>query len=272
MILNNSIWQHLVATKKIKPPLKTYVDSLLFYFLGNSALNVSDYRSILEIGVGGSTHLLHELAHRTNSTLNLVDNEVLNKIDSFISRLIPPAQIISYKNDSRELLSSFSNISYIHLDGSKMPSIVSNDMAIAYRSLSKHGLICHDDYGNNRWPAVTIETLKYVLDDKLKFVLIGDSSAWLCKTEDHSMWLEYLTNNIEFNWLLELCNGTLSNNAADQYFYLNSTVKVTNRPDKSYDKELYQSKLLLYAQAPYYLVMPYGEQSRAGMSMLNSTL
>ena len=175
---------HLVSSNKLDPAGKTYSDSLLFYYLGQVAISntISD---MLEIGVGGSTSILHELSAKHNSLLYLNDIDI-SRVNQYCNDL--PLQLANskYKKlifDSTKLTNDM-QLGYVHVDGSKHYEITVSDLSIAVENLVDMGLICQDDYGNNKHPAVTRAVQSLINDGKLTMLCVGDSSAWLCKPGD----------------------------------------------------------------------------------------
>lgn len=264
--LENSDWLRSIINKEFRPPLKTYADSLLFYSIGAV---VQEHLSgdILEIGVGGSTAPLIYLANQFKSQIHLVDNEHLNKIDEFCGKFVSSTNIIKHRIDSTTISkSSMTELSYVHVDGSKNYNIAKNDIEKSLENLSEFGIICQDDYGNNRWPTIASIIHEYILTGKLKMLIVGDSSAWLCRPHVHSFWMKFFRSDVELSWIFEFVNANNSQNigSLDEYFFLNACLSVTNyiRTD---EKDKFQLYLLQHSLTPGYLVMPYPDQARAGI-------
>jgi hypothetical protein len=79
---------------------------------------------------------------------------------------------------------------YCHLDGSKDYKIALNDLQFSTDNLSVNGLICQDDYGNNKWPTVTDAVQDMISAGKLVMLVVGDSSAWLTRPEYYDHWMD----------------------------------------------------------------------------------
>ena len=75
---NNTRFLKLVAKNIICPALKTYADTVLFYYLGYLATS-NTLGDIVEIGVGGSTHPLIELAE-TNGKIFFIIVGITNNM------------------------------------------------------------------------------------------------------------------------------------------------------------------------------------------------
>jgi hypothetical protein len=270
MILDQCKWPVLVSKKDILPSLKTYADTLLFYYLGELSLKNSQ-GSLLEIGVGGSTYVLSELANSNNRDFYIIDfdPERLHYY-TFEKVFFPTVKTHKLCIDSNEIRNSnINNLSYIHLDGDKDYSSVMNDLTFAIENLVPMGIICQDDYGNNKWPTITIGVLNSL--DKLSILFIGDSSIWLVRKEDHQLWLSILKNDDEFNVLakyLNISNSTKSLNHNTEYLFMNFFKNNYSNIDRI-SKEQYRYYKKIHNNRKGYLQMPYKIQSEIGRSIFN---
>lgn len=274
MILDQAKFLDLVNQKIIPESLKTYSDSLLFYILGYLSIS-QDRRDILEIGPGGSTYPLRNLSHITKTTLHLVDTNK-NAIEKVCAGdFFPQEKVVKHISNSLDLkgVTWANNIGYVHIDGSKNSEICKNDIQVSLDMLQPRGLICQDDYGNNKHPAVTIATSYFVNQGKLKFVVIGDSSAWLCKPEDYDFWLDCIHNNQEIKLLSSFLNLNFSRdslNTQEHYFFLQSYIEDNVSDLQNIDTKHLQYLLRLIAcNSPGYLQMPYKYQSRIGNHLID---
>ena len=275
MSLTEAIFLELVRDRKIQPSLKTYADSLLFYFLGHCSISKSNY-DMLEIGVGGSTYVLRDLSHVTGNKLHLVDCDSHEIERTTSGDFFQQEKVVKHVIDSANLKhAKLDNIGYIHIDGSKDFELCNNDIEMSIKLLQPGGLICQDDYGNNKHPAVTIATNYFVNQKKLKFVIIGDSSAWLCKPEDYDHWIEILKNHKESILLSQFVNLNSAEESvgvpkSEDYFYLRDGV--TNVVLDLYNQEkndLFYLLKLFTCNNINYLQMPYKQQSKVGNRIVN---
>jgi len=270
---------HLVSSNKLDAAGKTYSDSLLFYYLGQVAISntISD---MLEIGVGGSTSILHELSAKHNSLLYLNDTDI-SRVNQYCSDL--PLQLANskYKKlifDSTKLTNDM-QLGYVHVDGSKNYEITVSDLSIAVENLVDMGLICQDDYGNNKHPAVTRAVQSLINDGKLTMLCVGDSSAWLCKPGDYKEWIDLLYYDDEFNLLKELLNISNSYYLGDipEYLYMNainqidiSDIGIDNINNSSYRMTYFNT--IISNDCDRYLTMPFVSQSTIGANIFSSKI
>jgi hypothetical protein len=263
-VLDNLKTWALVASDQLTPALKSYSDSLLFYYLGHLAIKQTN-KPILEIGVGGSTHLLHELSVNNNQEYYIVDINS-NNIDQYTD--IP---YFSKDTIKKLLINSLSmkdadlpTLSYVHIDGDKNFIVTKNDLEYAASKLAPMGIICQDDYGNNKWPGVTLAVQAMINECKLELLFIGDSSCWLVKKQDHRDWIFLLENDDEFNSLRYLLQIQSSKNQffLPEYLWMNSAFSNSNYTVTQSQVEYY--KTLLNYNHDSYLRMPYSTQSQIG--------
>lgn len=260
---SDGIQQRLVPTS-----LKTYADTLLFYYLGYLAVKYSS-QSILEIGIGGSTVPLKELASKCNTTLYLCDPDK-QRIDLLLTAQpeINNPEMVPIVESSINLDAHINHkLSYIHIDGDKNFLTNCKDLQFSASHLADHGIICQDDYGNNKWPTVT--NAVHASLDGLEFLLVGDSSAWLVKKEAHKFWIDILKNDLEFNLLREFLNIHSSKKLlghTPDYFFMNGLLDIFRDFDLPEDRLSYYVTLFKYASTEY-LRMPYGPQSTVGSNV-----
>lgn len=257
---------------EISASLKSYADTLLFYFLGVHCA----HSNILEIGLGGSSYLLRDIAAQCQKQLWLVDNELEaienygSKSDLFTNELLKT--IYQDSQDFARELASDQKFSYIHLDGGKEFYQVHNDLELAINHLDNYGIICQDDFGNNKWPTVTNCVYQLMQEHELEFLIIGDSSCWLVKKADKPLWIQYLSQLEEFNLLQELLSIASSKILQDNanYFFLSTNCfrlgTLHYQGDQS-SRLAYFSKLLKNNDRKY-LKMPYENQSQIGINII----
>lgn len=276
MIINNLQFLKYVRKNKIMPALKTYADTLLFYYLGHLALHHGK-GNILEIGVGGSTYALRELSMNTQSEFYAVDNEpsrihdFIND-DEFFSNSMTQAICIA----STDLNSvTLKNISYVHIDGDKNYQIAAKDLSYAMDNLSSMGIICQDDYGNNKWPSITSAVHDLINDKKFQLLMVGDSSAWIVRKDDYENWMKILYLDKEFVFLrkfLNIADSSLALEHNPSYFFMNffknpylNSNEITDKQEIEYYRclEKYNHKT--------YLKMPYVIQSQPGRALFKQS-
>jgi hypothetical protein len=262
---SDGIQQRIVPTS-----LKTYADTLLFYYLGHLSINYTS-KNILEIGIGGSTIPLKELAGNHSKTLYLCDPDKY-RMDLLIkeSPSIPNPELVSILDLSNNLKNHVSvndKMGYIHIDGDKNFLVNCNDLRFAQEHLAAGGIICQDDYGNNKWPTVT--NAVHANLDNLEILLVGDSSVWLTSKEHHQFWINYLNQDQEFNFLKEFLNIHSSSKLlgfVPEYFFMNGLLKIIRDKELPDERTKYFVTLFKYASSEY-LKMPYGPQSTIGSNV-----
>jgi len=263
MILNNAQFLKNASKKLALCSLKSYSDTLLFYYLGYLAIQHTQ-KPIAEIGVGGSSSALQELSEKYKTTYYAIDSSQ-QRLDDFVplNGFFAKSKTQHVCKNSQTLSSDdFKCLGYVHLDGDKNRATVENDLLFSINTLSNNGIICQDDYGNNKWPSVTRAVHAVSEKGLVKPIIIGDSSVWLVKSEDHGRWMSWLQHDNELKILSQYINLSYSDSIGDdEYFYLNYfsfTNFIDTVPYTQYYKKLdsYHSK--------YYLKMPYSVQSQPG--------
>lgn len=262
---SDGLQQRVVPTS-----LKTYADTLLFYYLGYLSVKHTE-QDILEIGIGGSTVPLKELAGNYNKTLYLCDPDKqrmdLVTEDTLLLPSPTMVPILDLSNNLNDYMPVDSKLGYIHIDGDKNFLVNCNDLQFAYKHLAAGGIICQDDYGNNKWPTVT--NAVHANLDNLEILLVGDSSVWLTTKEYHSFWIERLKQDQEFNLLREFLNIHSSSKLlgfTPEYFFMNGLLSIIRDVDLPGTRSDYYVTLFKYASSEY-LKMPYGPQSTVGSNI-----
>lgn len=268
MIVDRAKFLNLVCQEKISCSTKSYSDTLLFYYLGYLA--AQQFGDLLEIGVGGSTYALTELSELTQKTFYVVDQSIERSAIYAANEHWPDAKLTTILDDSRNLhqRTNISALAYCHVDGDKDYEITKSDLEFCLNHLAVNGIICQDDYGNNKWPTVTdvIKELEY--NNKIKFVLVGDSSVWITRPEYLDHWMNLLKNDYEFSLLSALCNVGSSTHLSKypEYLILQSAYNKSIITDYNVDEQDYFDKLLSWSNSSY-LKMPYPKQSTPGTMM-----
>jgi hypothetical protein len=272
LTLQNLQFLELAMRDKILPSLKTYADTLLFYYLGHLALENTE-GLLSEIGVGGSTYALRELSEKKQRTLYVIDKDQC-RVDDFVleQRFFKNAKIQNLVIDSLTLRNlNLSNMSYVHLDGDKNYEICHSDLDWAMTSLAPMGMICQDDYGNNKWPTITSITHELMIKKDFSFLMIGDSSAWLVRSEDRIRWLKILQEDREFNALIPYLNVASSKSIDHRpiYYFMNYFKTQDLKNTKISKEMIYYYKNLDRFNTADYLQMPYKIQSEVGRALPN---
>lgn len=274
MITNNAKFLDLVSENQVRAALKTYSDSILFYYLGYlSATNASG--TISEIGVGGSTYILTELSELTNKEFLIIDNNS-ERTDFFKDTTHWPRATVKVVVDDSQVVASNERIeqfAYCHIDGDKNFKITVSDIEFYLTHLSVNGLICHDDYGNHKWPTVTDAVKQLEHEDRLKIVMVGDSSVWFTRPEYYQYWMQLLKTDYEFSLLKPLCNIVSSSllDKTPEYFFMQAGLCQTIVEDYSTEEIEYFNALLKHSPENQhnseYLQMPYPLQSTFGCEL-----
>ena len=252
----------LVSERELIPSLKTFNDTVLFYYLGRLACEQSTGQ-LLEIGTGGSTYPLLELSSDFEREFTLIDYNQL-VVDSITTKRavkhFAKARTNVLIQDSVKLTTTDA-IAYAHIDGSKNYRIALHDLEFSTANLAPNGLICQDDYGNNKWATVTDAVYTMINNKQLQMLFVGDSSAWLTRPEYYEHWMSVLRTDTEFAALGPFLN--IADSAVQEkypgYFFMQSlmTPKPENISEEMFD---YYDQLLSF-NSEQYLQMPYAEQS-----------
>jgi hypothetical protein len=274
LIANNAKFLDLVSEKHIRAALKSYSDSILFYYLGYlSATNASG--KISEIGVGGSTYILTELSELANKEFVIIDNDA-NRIHFFKNTTHWPKANVSTIVDDSVTVAQYKDIpkfSYGHVDGTKNFKTTVSDINFYLDHLAVNGLVCQDDYGNHKWPTVTDAVKQIEYEGRLKIVLVGDSSVWFTKPEYYDYWMGLLKTDYEFSLLTPLCNIVSSTllERTPEYFFMQATLNHSIVEDYSPEEIEYFNTLLKNSPEKQsnseYLKMPYLAQSAIGVEL-----
>lgn len=277
MLLENPKFLELATKNKSFTPLKSFSDSLLFYFVGSMCL--SNDGDILEIGCGGSTYVLYELATKYNRLFTLCDLR-----ESYADMHFPYYSecnvnaIIDYSSTLTN--HEIKPIVYTHVDGDKNYNTTSNDLQFCIDNLAPYGIICQDDYGNNKWPSITQAVANFVQQGKLKIIIVGDSSVWLTKPEYYDYWMDTLANDREFNILMAYLGMQESKKILEcdpNYLFINTLNYAPMWRDQIVDNYQYikglcssdELRLLrdihAYKDKAQFLKMPYPGQSEPGI-------
>lgn len=271
MITNTAKFLSLVHQKKIITAYKSYNDTLLFYYIGNLALS-NGTGNLFEIGIGGSSYPLMELSSDHSRKFIAIDVDIglLNNFVTSKDNIFSKSIIESYHIDSNDLPNRpdivTNNLSYCHIDGSKDYETTLNDLKYCIDHLANNGIICQDDYGNNKWPTITDAVQNLIYNGQLTMLVVGDSSCWLTKPEYYNYWMDIFSNDIEFQILSPFVNLTNSKNLNKNpnYFFMNALEsKVEIVPDNEI-LDYYDSLLELIDDQ--YLRMPFEIQSLSGVN------
>lgn len=239
--------------------LKTFTDTLFFYYLAHKASQLAT-GNYVEIGTGGSTHVLQDAAadHRAFTLIDKDPERVEQVLSKWPEKRTATSVIIqSSKTVRPEQLGTHC---FAHIDGDKAYGVTRADMALMLATLGEGGIICQDDYGNNKWPEVTRSVYEFVHSGELRLLMVGDSSAYLVRPKDHDRWWDALESCAEFSvlrWMVSV------HEAPGKYYYQNSgrphATDVDINEWKGYIKRVAMFKLRYGGS---YLKMPYPEQSR----------
>lgn len=266
-VVDRARFLKLVVNNAISPSLKTYSDTLLFYYIGYLAAK-HNQGHLLEIGIGGSTYVLYELSQNLNRMVHLVDIsqnflDAVNYNDFYADISVNPLVIPSEK--LYNISDQIGNVCYCHIDGSKDYNITKSDLRFCIEQLDQYGIICQDDYGNNKWPSVTDAVKDLVYEGKASVLIVGDSSVWLTKPAAHHYWMQALQSDYEMSILAHFVNLSSAKshlNVLQDYYFMNSaTVECI----------LFQDSLVIdyfnrlcHLDHENYLKMPYSRQSSPG--------
>ena len=260
----------LVANNLIDSALKTYSDTILFYYLGHLAISNTE-GDIVEIGVGGSTYPMIELAEIYDKTFSVIDSnkeriEKYSDITYWPNAKLKKILINSNHLKYRQITDKFS---YCHIDGDKNFITTTSDIEFCLEQLSFNGLICQDDYGNHKWPTVTDAVKAFEYNDKIKLIFVGDSSVWFTKPEYYDYWMSLLEKDYEYSLLVALCNINSSKHQLKKnpaYFYMNSIFNKFKKDNYSEYELDYCNKLIeIYSESHHWYVRnPYTTQSMFG--------
>jgi hypothetical protein len=157
-------------------------------------------------------------------------------------------------------------LSYCHIDGSKSIATTKSDLEYCLNNLSTNGIICQDDFGNNKWPTIVDVVKDLEFEKKLKIILVGDSSVWITRPEYYDYWMTLLATDKEFKLLSNLlhCVSSGPMGRTPSYYFLNSVcaAEISCTDPEELD---YYNALLQYTHG--YLIMPYLNQSTPGVKL-----
>lgn len=270
MVLNKCKFLKCKVTFNLKYPLKTYSDTLLFYYLGILALQNSN-GNLFEIGLGGSSNVLYELSENFERTVTLCDmnpNALVNHKPCFSN-----ANIEFIIDDSKFLHNkTLDPLAYVHIDGDKNFNVTYSDCLFALQNLQSNGIICQDDFGNNKFPTVTQAIYKLIEQEKAKIIVMGDNSIWITRPEFYDFWMNLLNNDYEFNLLKDyigIQEATILGSNFN-YYFLNLMTFDDNIHDRytknkfTQDELNYFQSLNAFKQDSSFLTMPYKGISTPG--------
>jgi len=267
LVTDKAKFLQLATQGKIESALKTFSDTILFYYLGHLALTNDSEGNISEIGVGGSTYPLIELAQLHNKTFYAID-KVQKGLDQCVNTSFwPKAKVekicVNSKNLDRYHVNKTS-FSYSHVDGDKNYNTTLTDIKFYLDNLSINGLICQDDYGNHKWPTVTDAVKELEFQQKIKIIFVGDSSVWFTKPEYYNYWFNLLEQDYEFALLKAVCNicSSLHLGKTPPYFFMQRLFNF-GQPDDYTETQLeyFNTLNVLFCSSNNYLKMPYLSQS-----------
>lgn len=267
----------LSHAEKIFTPLKSFSDSLLFYFIGSLASEKDG--DLLEIGYGGSTYVLYELSSKFKKLLTVCDlkEACVNGHFPYYADAIVNA-VVDYSHTLTQ--QSISPVIYSHVDGDKNYQTTKSDLEFCIGNLAPYGIICQDDYGNNKWPSIAQAVLSLVAENKIKIIVVGDSSVWLTKPEYYDYWMNLLSEDREFSILKAYLGMQESSKILEcnpNYLFINTlnyAPKWSKQVFENYEEiknscseketEILKS-IHTFKDSPRYLKMPYYGQSSPGI-------
>ena len=239
--------------------LKTFADTLFFYYLARRATQLAR-GDLIEIGVGGSTHVLQDVA-QDHGTLTLIDNNTGNNIDQILARWPEQRQDTRVIPQDSETVrpEQLGTYCFAHIDGGKQYEVTRADMELMLATISEGGIICQDDYGNNKHPEVTRSVHEFVSSGQLRLLMVGDSSAYLVRPADHDKWRKALDSCAEFSvlrWMVSV------HEAPGGYYYQNSMdLHATDVDLDEWRGYIKRVTIFKVQHGTHYLKMPYPDQS-----------
>lgn len=266
LVIDKAKFLQLASQGKIGLALKTFSDTILFYYLGHLSLQNNSQGHVSEIGVGGSTYPLIELAEMHNKTFYAIDNNQ-SILDQCVDTCFwPTTSVEKICVDSNHLNEHGiqTKFSYCHVDGDKNYNTTLNDIKFYLDRLSVNGLICQDDYGNHKWPTVTDAVKELEFRQQIKIIFVGDSSVWFTKPEYYDHWLDVLEQDYEYSLLTAVCNicNSATLGKTPPYFFMQRLFNSSQPNEYSETQLQYFDKLVeLHRRSKNYLRMPYPSQS-----------
>jgi len=270
-VTDNAQFLSLVHKNKLIASLKSYCDTLLFYYCGHLAA-IDNSGDFLEIGVGGSTYPMCELSQTHNRNFNIVDNDELRLSTFSKNPYYTSTKHMSFVIDSTQMAmqNNIDKLIYCHIDGNKNYKITKSDLEYCLSRLAVNGIICQDDYGNNKWPTVTDAVQDLVHLGKLQILVVGDSSVWLTSPVYYQYWIDKFNSDYEFKLLSKFINLRSSQelDRIPAYLFMQSIKSKELVHDQFSSKEIKYFKLLSKYNSASYLKMPYARQSQAGFNVI----
>jgi len=270
-VTDDAQFLQLVHKNKLTASLKSYCDTLLFYYFGHLAA-VHTPGDFLEIGVGGSTYPLCELSQIHNRYFNIIDNDQI-RLETFSKNpYYSFEKHVPFVIDSQQLpmQNNINKLAYCHVDGNKNYKVTISDLKFCLTKLAVNGVICQDDYGNNKWPSVTDAVQDLINLGKLQTLVVGDSSIWLTKPEYYQFWIDLFNSDYEFNLLGKFINLQSSQklDRTPLYLFMQSIDLAKNCNNRFLLSEMKYFKSLSKYDNSNYLKMPYARQSQAGVNVI----
>ena len=275
LVTNNAQFLSLVHEGNVNAPLKSYCDTLLFYYFGHLAA-VDNFGDFLEIGIGGSTYPMCELSQIHNRNFNIVDKDELRLSTFSKNHYYTSTKHMPFVIDSTQLSmqNNIDKLIYCHIDGNKNYKVTKSDLEYCLSRLTVNGIICQDDYGNNKWPTVTDAVQDLVYTGKLQILVVGDSSVWLTSPGYYQYWIDKFNSDYEFKLLSKFINLRSSQELGriPAYLFMQSLGSTELVHDQFSSKELEYFLLLSKYDSESYLKMPYARQSQGGINVISTSV
>jgi hypothetical protein len=265
MLTHRAKFLQLVKQEKIIPSLKSYSDTLLFYYIGHLAV-ANNAGSLFEVGVGGSTYPLVELSEQHQRKFVVVDID-LSRLHEFANLKFFKKAVLEHHNFNSNKLPSttITDLLYCHIDsfGSKDYATTVGDLEFCTKHLVTNGVICQDDYGNNKCSTVTDAVQHMIHTGQLVMLLVGDSSCWLTKPKYYDHWMKQFATDAEFTTLAPFLNIRQSAQLHKYPNYLFMQAMMPSESVKDHKTLNFYNSLLSFDHKNY-LQMPYQSLSMIG--------
>jgi hypothetical protein len=191
-------------------PIKTFNKSQLFiwdFLLSRQKLSLEGH--FLDIGVFFGTSACTMALHQKKSEfLHLLDIGIDDRFDKAVETIreysVYPDNILCHKIHSTDFHQRLTpemkkTFRWISIDGGHTGQDILNDLEIAEQLLSRSGIICMDDFFNERYPQITKAYFDYNFSNpgKLVMFLVGLNKAYLCRPSSFAYYADIVHEGLQ---------------------------------------------------------------------------
>ena len=132
-------------------------------------------------------------------------------VDASPQHVIPLSGPSSTLPGRLDLKTMHQSVRWMHIDGEHTGTAVYAELELAHRIVMPEGLVVIDDFFTSRYPANTMEALRYMEKNPFHFRLlaVGFNKAYLCRPEAIPGHMNYIANRLSDALLGYDCKSTL---------------------------------------------------------------